>query len=125
MATTQADVEARIGRALTSDEAARVPGLLQEAAALVAGYLGDTYDQDLPVVVIVESRMVARVLLADGEMPANSTGVSQTAGPYSRNHTFTEGSTSGAPWLSAADKQMLAGLRIGMVSVSLGSERYL
>ena len=25
----------------------------------MVGYLGDTYDQDLPVVVIVESRMVA------------------------------------------------------------------
>ncbi len=123
MATSAADVVERLGRNLTPDETPRVPGLLKEAAALVAGFLRAAYDPELDAVVVVESRIVARALTTIG--PAGVASWQETAGPMSHQRTFTtEASSSGGVWLSAADKLMLAGLRSDMSSTTLVSERY-
>jgi len=111
---TQADVVARLGRPLSEAEQARTdPGLLDEASALVTGYLGGdpTGTDGVPATVaIVVSRMVARVLSQDsGDF---ATAETNTAGPFSQTRQFTPGSTSGAPWLSAADKTMLKPFRV-------------
>ena len=68
--------------------------------------------------VIVESRMVAGPVFADGEMRRTGRWCRR---PRARICVITRSPRVdvGAPWLSAADKQMLAGLRVGMVSVSL------
>lgn len=122
--TISEDVTARLGRELTENESARVPGLLVEASALVAGYLDSAYDADDAAVVVVESRVVARALTT-----ATAAGVSswqQTAGQVSHQQTMTpEAASSGGVWLSATDKQMLSGLRSSMTSTLLVSERYL
>lgn len=118
---TQADVEARLGRTLTEAEEARLPGLLEEASVIVADYYGCPIDpDDIPdKIVIVVSRMVARVLQA----PADSDGIESTqmsAGSFQVTRNFSNRGEGGGPWLTRADKKLLGG---GMVSVSLGSER--
>lgn len=112
---TAADVEARLGRPLTVAETAKVAGLLEEASALVIGYLVcDPTDTSVepPVVpaavAIVVSRMVARVL--EQTPAAGATGseaTTNTTGPFSQTVRFGAGTTSGAPWLTKADKLTL------------------
>lgn len=41
---SQADIEARIGRDLTDEEAARIRALLDDASALVRGYTGQSFE---------------------------------------------------------------------------------
>lgn len=124
--TDTSDVVARLGRELTSDEAGRAPGLLDEASALVAGYLSSAYDSDDRAVVIVESRIVARAL--QNTLPAGvaARNFSESAGPVSRSEQFTfspESMSSGGVWLTKADKVMLGHLRSSAVSVSIVTER--
>ncbi|MFT4125084.1 MAG: hypothetical protein QM662_02485 [Gordonia sp. (in: high G+C Gram-positive bacteria)] len=120
--TTTSDVSTRLGRTLTTDEEVRAQGLLAEAAALVAGYLGSAYDSALDVVAVVESRVAARALTAPGA--AGVASQQEAAGQVSHQQAFTaEASSSGGIWLSAADKMMLANLRPDMASVPMGTER--
>lgn len=101
------DVEARIGRALTEDEKSAVGGLLDEAAAMVEGYLGREVQAPVPkAVTIVVSRMVARVL----ESPTDgfaAESLQQTAGPFSHSVRFAAGASGGSPWLTAGDRMTL------------------
>lgn len=106
------DVEARLGRPLTPAEAGRVDGLIDEASALVIGYLGcDPSDPGPvpPAVTIVTSRMVARTLQqAEAQTPVSGEqAVTNTVGPFSQTRQFVAGTTGGQPWLSAADKVAL------------------
>lgn len=106
------DVAARLGRPLTPAEAARVDGLIDEASALVIGYLGCDPSDPGPVpaaVTVVVSRMVARTLAqAEQGTPAGGEqAVTNTVGPFSQTRQFVAGSTGGQPWLSAADKTAL------------------
>lgn len=113
---TVADVEARLGRPLTtSEEALTDPGLLEEASALVLAYLGcdptdpDTGEVPEPVS-IVTSRMVARVLRQEAATApglVGATSATDTAGPFSQTRQYPAGITSGAPWTTAADKAIL------------------
>lgn len=113
---SQADVEARLGRALTGAETPRLNGLLEEASIIVEGYLGVVYTGDVPAAVsIVVSRMVARALTTS--IPDGVT--SEGAGPYQRG--YSEGAAS--LWLSKNDKIALRGVKGGVVSVPLRSER--
>ena len=116
-------MEARLGRSLTAAEVVQVPGLLEEASALVAGYLGDAYPDPLTdVVKVVESRIVARALTTS--VAAGVASRQESAGPVSLQTVMTaDAASSGGIWLSKADRLMLAGLRPSMVSVRLGSER--
>ncbi len=105
-----ADVETRLGRALTTTEATKVPGLLEEASVKVLAHLGkgETYYDALTIpatVSIVTSRMVARVLeqVTAGVVPGTiQTGV--TTGPFSNQTTFVAGSSNGSPWLTRSDR---------------------
>lgn len=122
------DVSLRLGRELTASETARVPGLSDEAEALVGGHLGCDISVPAPkAVVLVASRMVARVLAQDasGSAAIGVAQVSMTAGPFSRQQTMQDGSGSGAPWLERSDKVKLRPYRCGggMVSVGLTSEQ--
>lgn len=119
----QSDVEARLGRDLTETETARVLGLLDEASDLVIGYLRQdpTVEDVVPEPVArVTSRMVARVFQSSEAAP--NVEHLQT-GPFQAR--FAPGSTSGAPWLSGADKAALHPYRRGggMTSVGLAGER--
>lgn len=114
---TEADVAARLGRDLTDDESDRLPGLLEEASAIIEGYLGVTYtgDDDVPAVVaVVVSKIVARAFtttVAEGVQ-------SLQAGPFQvgyRDNTNL--------WLSKSDKLMLRNIGGGFTSVRLKSER--
>lgn len=104
------DVETLLGRSLTADELPRVAGLLVEASATVRGFLRCTPDPVPGDVVVVVSRMVARSLAPSVQsMPVGMSSFSDTAGPFSQNRTFSEGSTSGSPWLTRDDKRILRG----------------
>lgn len=120
---TIGDVQERLARVLTPAELERANGLIPEASALVAAYLGcpagtfgpdDNGDQvpDLTPdpVRIVTSRMVARVLTSTA-VNVGAEVTQQTVGPFST--TWGAGTTSGAPWLSATDRETLAPYRCG------------
>lgn len=102
------DVEARLGRPLTVDESLRVGGLLVEASASARAWMRCVSDPD-PVpedVALVVSRMAARVLAAPVG-PSHLDQFSQTAGVFAQSGTYTEGATSGSPWLTKDDKRIL------------------
>ncbi|KDE14245.1 hypothetical protein [Rhodococcus aetherivorans] len=122
---TVEDVEARLGRSLTTEETSRASALLEEASVLVEGYCGRGFVEPIPAAVpMVVSRMVARAL----ETPTEAVGVQsvqRSAGPFGETLTFGE-NTSGGVWLASTDKIMLRGLRVGgSVSVGMVSERTL
>ncbi|MEU2106491.1 hypothetical protein [Nocardia sp. NPDC019255] len=118
---TQADVEAALGRPLTMEEAALVANQLDEASDLVLGYLRCPPATPTPdAITRVVAAMVVALIRRPATQPANADQL--TAGPYGMR--FTEGSTSGGPWLTAALKMRLAPYRCSMVSVPLVSERY-
>lgn len=107
----RADVEARIGRPLEEDEKSAVDGLLEEASALVEGYLGREVPPPVPTpVVLVVSRMVARVLDSPTDGFA-AESMQHTAGPFSHSVRFAAGASGGAPWLTAGDRMMLRRFR--------------
>lgn len=105
------DVEARLGRNLTIDEQSVVDGLLDEASDLAVAFMRCTPDPIPTEIVRTVSRMVARVLSTDPSVPFGLTqsARTQTAGPMTltNSQSFSEGSTSRAPWLSATDKVVL------------------
>lgn len=105
------DVEARLGRNLTSDEQSVAAGLLDEASDLAVAFMRCTPDPMPAEVTRVVSRMVARVLSTDASVPFGLTqsARTQTAGAMTltNSQSFSEGSTSRAPWLSATDKVVL------------------
>jgi hypothetical protein len=118
---TQADVEAILGRELTEQEAEHVVSQLDEASDLVLGYLRCPPATPIPdAIARVVAAMVAAVIKRPATQPANADQL--TAGPYGMR--FTEGSTSGGPWLTAALKMRLAPYRCSVVSVPMVSERY-
>lgn len=130
---TAADVEQRLGRTLTAAEQTRVSGLLDEASALVIGFLGcDPTDTSVepPVVpdavAIVVSRMVARLFeqaASDSAAPVGVDMVTTQVGPFGQTLRHTAGSTSGAPWLGASDKVSLKPYRCGFTSLAMTTGR--
>lgn len=119
---TQSDVETRLGRDLTDSELERLPGLLEEASAIVEGYLHYAYPYmaiiPTPVVIVV-SRMVARAFTTT--VPEGVTQQSEAAGPYQHSSTFGAGASN--LWLSRVDKLTLSTVGGGASSVSFTSER--
>lgn len=97
------DVVDRLGRPLTTDEASRVDGLLNEASALVEGWLGFTPDPVPSAVEIVVSRIVARVLTASTPVPGLS-DQEMRAGTFGLTQRFSAESSSGGVWLTRQDK---------------------
>lgn len=121
---TQADVEARLGRALTADEATRIPSLLDDASALVIGWTGQDFEPaPYPDAVIgVVGGMVARAVNAAALGPVMPE--QQAAGPFSVR--YPTAATSGDVWLSASDKIKLRPHRRGggLTSVQMVGDRY-
>ena len=72
------DVAARLGEEVPENKVHVAEGLLEEASALVEGYLGRSFDEVPRPVSVVVSRMVARVLQAPEPSFAVET-LSQTA----------------------------------------------
>lgn len=115
---TDGDVEKRLRRELTEDEAEWIGGMIEEAQALVASYLGcppDKFEGEVPAAVtLVTSRMVARVIQEDATIDSETFGATQasmTAGPYTQQATYAPGSRTGAPWLTKVDRGVLDGHR--------------
>lgn len=120
---TALDVEARLGRPLTPAETGLTPGLLDEASAIVVGEGYVIATPVPPTIAIVVSRMVARVLRS----PEDADGLESTqlsAGSFQMTQKYAD--SSGGPWLSKSDRQMLTPYRRrSAVSVALVSERTL
>lgn len=120
---TPSDVEKRLGRELDEDEALVVDGLLEEAEILIEGYLGVI---PVPVprrVVVVASRMVARVLQQPDAEAFYAESVQHSAGPFSETKRYSSGASGGSPWLTAADKQALRRARRsggGIYTIGIG-----
>lgn len=130
---TDTDVEAALGRALTTAEDAAVDSLLDEATDLLIGYLGTDPDPVPAAVKRVCARMVARVFAqaAGGAPVVGASQMQQTAGPFSQSTSFTSATSNGSPWLAAADKIALRPYRLGggfravaMQSPQSGAYRY-
>lgn len=120
------DVVDRLGRPLTTDETARVDGLLEEASALVSGHLRCVPDPVPDAVRIVASRMVARVFAsvgAGGPEPGVSQ-MSQTMGPFAITRGFTADASSGGVWLTRQDKVMLAPFGCRGWAANFGTSRF-
>jgi len=128
---TAADVELRLGRSLTAAEAAKVDGLLEEASALVIGFLGcDPTDTSVEpptvpaAVAIVVSRIVARVFEQTASVAEfGSEATTDSTGPFSTTVRYGAGTTSGAPWLTKADKLTLRPFRCdgGFTSLAISA----
>ena len=93
------DVQMRLGRLLTSDETTAASGLLDEASALARGWMRCVPDPVPGEVVIVVSRMVARVLASAASMqgmsvPYGTTQMQDQAGQVSMSRSFGDGTTT-------------------------------
>jgi hypothetical protein len=116
---TDTDVVTALGRALTTEEQARTPGLLDEAEDVIRGHLGVCARLD-PVpdtVRRVAARMVARVL----NSPTGEAGLESdqmTAGPFQWSTRYSSDSRSGGPWLSSSDRTALRRFKAGVISVA-------
>lgn len=119
---TQVDVEAWLGRPLTTAEASRVDALLARADALITGHLGCPELPDpLPDVLRwTAAEMAARLFVSAG-----TAGVQQVSADDA-SVMFTADASSGSPWLSRADKLALRPYRCGggLTSVQFVSDRY-
>lgn len=118
---TSANVEAALGRSLTSGE--DVSTLLEEASDLVAGYL--LYVPD-PVPVAVEravATMVAAVLTKpDVTVAQYDASGYNTARPAPSVRVGVESATTTGPWLTNSIKQRLRPYRRAMTAVLMKSE---
>lgn len=116
---TSDDVQVRLSRSLSDPDWDWVDALLEDATALVIGYLGtDLEPGPYPqAAVSVTAQMVARVL----STPVAAGIESQTTGPFAVS--YSSGVQSGGPWLSQSDRQTLRALRGGSTSTSVVSER--
>lgn len=126
---SQPDVEARLGRPLTTEETTRLPALISDAAAEVEGYCRQEFGvpEGTPVpaaVVGVVAKMVARQLIANNETIGGAFVDQQVTGPFTVH--INANASSGDAWLTAADKLALRKYRIGggLTSTGLVSERY-
>lgn len=118
---TADDVRAALRRDLTETEALWVDGLLLEASDLVVGHL-NPYPVPSPTpdpIVRVVATMAAAVL----KLPANILPETQSLSADAYSVSFAAGATSPGPYLTGALKQRLAPYRVGVVAISLGSER--
>lgn len=115
------DVATRLARPLTAAETAAVSGLIEEATALVEGYLGRGWVDafDVPTAVkVVTSRVVARALTGGSRFPPGASQVGSAMGPLTHTTTFAADVETGQQvWLGKADKIALSPyLRRGVVT---------
>ena len=103
---TSADVEARLGRALTDKEIEQCYALLDDAAILIDA----VYSKAAPdAKKAVSCRMICRAMATtDLSIPIGASQGSQSALGYSTSWTMGSGST-GELYLAKTDRQMLGG----------------
>lgn len=119
MLATATDVEKRLRRLLEADEIEDAPGLIEEASVLVEGWCRREFvDPVPPSVVVVVSRMVARVL-GTKDAPVGVESTQTSAGSFQLTRKFSDGATSGGPWLAKADRQALARYRRGVTNEAM------
>lgn len=124
---TQPDVEAALERDLTNDEVDTVGFKAKKASRLVEGYIGIEYaDTDtVPGVVIeVTAGVVARAYAAaSSDVPEFVNSATEGMGPFTVTRTFNSDATSGALWLTKADKIKLRIVYSGVRSIGMRSDR--
>ena len=106
-----ADLAARLGRALSTDETAAMAGLITEASVLVVGYLRRDYTAlaDVPEAVrVVVSRMAARALTGASNIPAGAESYGATMATFGHTVKLGPDVVTGSVWLSRVDKTTLA-----------------
>jgi hypothetical protein len=111
---TAADVLARptlIGVTLSDAKAASIPAYIEEASALVCGYLGHTFagtdDDPVPNAArIVTARVVARALTAT-PVDGNFDTYGSTMGPFAHTKHVAQDVLGGGVWLTRQDKLAL------------------
>lgn len=130
----QSDVEQAIERALTESEVGdpttgKLDARIQKASDLVEGYLGLEYassDTVPPIVVRVTAGAVARLYQRDasvGSTPSFIDTKSSAMGPFNANLKYSDGVTSGDPWLTKADKMKLTNIFSGYQTSDMASDR--
>ena len=102
----QADVEARLRRDLTSDEASYIDEMLEEASVLVSEHCGRDFDPVPDAVRLATSRIVARALIAPSGNEGTQAFTGQ-AGPYQQIRTLTRDASSGNVYLNSVDRRYL------------------
>lgn len=117
----QKDVEDRLRRPLVDpDEVDVLAGVVEEAGVLIEGYLRVEYDPTSnPAprpVVIIASRVVARMIGDSLGLPAQADSLTRGMGSFSATTHLVADSTSGGPWLTKTDKMALEPYRIGGVA---------
>ena len=113
---TTADIEARLGRALTGTEEAVCQTLLDDAAVIIDAAAPNASDDAKKV---VSCRMVLRTVGAEVQtgVPVGATQGSMTALGYTQSWTISGGGASGELYLGKADRRLLgAGDAIGSYS---------
>lgn len=122
LVTTADEVSKRLRMDIDPDDHEFIEGLIEEAGILIDGYLGKIPHPVPHAVSVVASRMVARVM----ESPTDGFGQessSYSAGPFSKNVTYSAGASGGSPWLTAVDKKSLRRFKRrggGVFSVEVG-----
>lgn len=107
---TQGDVEDRLRRELTDDEAAQLTGIVQEASDVVEGYLQFSYldgDEIPSAVRTVTSRAAARVYSRSGTAQEGIDSRSAGMGTMSFTTHHSADSLTAGPWLSKGDKDTI------------------
>lgn len=120
---TQDDVEAALGRSLTSTEEGTIDSLLEEASDLVVGYLGNTPDPVPDAVIRATATVVVAVLTKPSITVANyDAGGYNSAREAAGVFVGNESATSSGPWLTNALKQRLKPYRVAVRCVPVVSE---
>lgn len=118
---TQDDVRAALRRELTESEQDWIDGLLNEASDLVVGYLNPSLVPTPTPAAI--SRVVAGMVAAVLNRPSGILPDTQSLTSDSYGVTFASGATSPGPYLTQAFKDRLSPYRLGIVEMSMSSER--
>lgn len=115
---TEGDVEAALGRSLTSTESDAVGAMLNTASDLVVGYLGRTPNPVPGPVARVVADMVAAVISKPSITVAdyNASGYNQSR-EAAGVHVGMESATTSGPWLTKALKMRLRPYRRGAFSI--------
>lgn len=116
------DVRFALRRDLTNSETEWVDSLIDTASDLVNGYLHPYYTIPDPTPGPI-TRVVADMVAAVFNRPANILPETQSLSADSYGISFAAGATSQGPQLTAAFKERLNPFRTTMVIVEMASER--
>lgn len=122
---TRSDVQDRMRRELTDDEALQLAGIAQECSDYVEGYLGRSYaaGDDIPSAVITAtSRAAARIYLRPSTSQEGADSRSAGMGPLSFTTHFSADALTAGPWLTKGEKMMLTSYRRSFTSVPMSRE---